>query len=160
MDRRPVLYLDLDDTLLSWAEGHPKAAPGAREFLLWALENYEVRWLTTWCQDGRLKESLLQDLCKMLQVEPDTVQHIRGFDWQVSDCKLNGIGWLEHVALGRPFVWLEDDYGMGERELQFLAAHGWSESYYCCNVTRDPQAMLRLHRRLKQARQRATDHRE
>jgi hypothetical protein len=49
---RPVLYLDLDDTLLTWAASRPLAAPGAREFVLWALEHYEIRWLTRWCPTG------------------------------------------------------------------------------------------------------------
>lgn len=141
----PVLYLDLDDTIVSWADERPRAAPGARDFVLWALDHYELRWLTTWCPTGDMAEELLEDLCSMLSIAPDVLQHIRGFDWESSESKLNGIAWLEHVVLGRPFLWLEDDFGIGERERSFLARHDLLGSYRCCNVTRDPQALRAIH---------------
>lgn len=145
MELRPVLYLDLDDTLITYASGNPQAAEGAHEFLLWALERFEVRWLTTWCPNGVMGDSLLADLCKMVEIETDTVKHIRGFDWEDTESKLNGIAWLEHEALGRPFLWVEDDYGVGERELEVLRESGFIGSYRHCNVTEDPGALRRLH---------------
>ena len=153
---RPVLYLDIDDTLLSWSEGRPRAAPGAREFLLWALENHEVRWLTKWCPNGEMRDALRGDLCKMIGIQPEKLESIRGFDWEASDSKLNGIAWLEHVVLGRSWVWVEDEQGVGERELRFLAAHGFRENYHYCNVTKDPQALVRLHEQLRRASPRAS----
>ncbi|HEV2129899.1 MAG TPA: hypothetical protein VGR27_02270 [Longimicrobiaceae bacterium] len=143
-DPRPVLYLDLDDTLLTYASGKPQAAPGAREFLLWALESFEVRWLTTWCPSGEMQEKLLGDLCKMLKIETAAMENIRGFDWEYSASKVDGIAWLEHLVLDRPFLWIEDQYGVGEFELEFLDEHGFRPSYHHCNVTEDPQALLRL----------------
>lgn len=149
MHPRPVLYLDLDDTLISWEGGSPHAAPGAHHFLLWALEHYEVRWLTTWCPDGVMGEDLLLDLSKMLRLEPGRLRAIRGFDWDSSRCKLDGIAWLEHLVLGRPFLWVEDERGVGERELSFLRAHGLLCHYRHCNVSRDARALERLHARLR-----------
>lgn len=150
MHPAPVLYLDLDDTLISWAGGRPHAALGAREFILWALENFEVRWLTTWCPSGEMEDRLLHDLCRMLGLSPDRLRHIRGFDWEAADSKLNGIAWLEHLVLERPFIWLEDDYGMRERERSVLSRHGLLDSYYCCNVTEHPDALAHLHETLRQ----------
>lgn len=144
MPLRPVLYLDLDDTLISWSGGHPHAAPAAREFVLWAMERFELRWLTTWCPSGEMEEKLLGDLCHMLQLPTEALAHVRGFDWDESRCKLNGVAWLEHLALGRPFVWVEDERGVGEREIRFLADHGLLHHYRWCNVTDFPDSLADL----------------
>lgn len=148
MHARPVLYLDLDDTLVSWEGGRPHAAPGGGEFLRWALERFEVRWLTTWCPDGSMTPELLRDLSRMVEIPVATLEQITGADWQASGCKLDGIAWLEHVVMDRPFFWLEDEKGVGEREITFLAEHGFLDRYRFCNVTRDPGAIQRLHREL------------
>lgn len=148
MDPRPVLYLDLDDTLISYASGHPRAAPGAREFLLWALEHYEVRWLTKWCPTGEMQEWLLADLCKILRIETALVERLRGFDWEFSASKVDGIAWLEHLVLERPFLWIEDEYQVGAFELGLLGRHGLRHCYRHCNVTDDPYALVRLWQQL------------
>jgi hypothetical protein len=94
---------------------------------------------------------LLRDLGRLLDIDPHLVAHIRGFDWESTASKLNGIAWLEHLVLDRPFIWLEDEYGVGERELDVLRGLGLVESYRHCNVTTDPGALTRvrdeLHRR-------------
>jgi hypothetical protein len=149
VDPRPVLYLDLDDTLISWEGGRPHAAPGAREFLLWALGHYEVRWLTTWCPDGEMEERLLGSLSRMVEIPMDDLRRVRGFDWDFRRCKLDGIAWLEHLVLERPFLWVEDDYGFGEREVRFLHEHGLLDRYRRVNVTEDPESLLRLHAELR-----------
>lgn len=147
---RPVLYLDVDDTLISWRGGSPHAAPGAREFLLWALELYEVRWLTTWCPSGEMEESLVGDLARMLRVDRAVIRDIRGFDWEGLS-KLDGVAWLEHVLLDRPFLWVEDDYGVGEAEIEFLAAHRMLDRYRWCNVTERPDSLRAIHQQLLRA---------
>lgn len=141
----PVLYLDLDDTLLTWKSGGPQAAPGAREFLLWALERFEVRWLTRWCPGGEMEDRLLHDLARMLQLPAGLLAPVRGFDWAGTESKLNGVAWLEHVVLGRPFAWLEDQHGCGDAERGFLEAHGLLASHVHCNVTEDAGALRRAH---------------
>lgn len=148
MRSNPVLYLDLDDTILSWASGRPTAAPGAREFVRWAIERFEVRWLTRWCPGGEMEDKLLGDLCKMLQLPTTLFRDVSGFDWAGTESKLNGVAWLEHVVLGRPFVWVEDQHGCGEAERGFLAAHGLQEAHLHCNVTEDAEALQRVHQAL------------
>lgn len=142
---RPVLYLDLDDTVLSYATGEPHAAPGAAAFLRWVLDVFEVRWLTRWCPDGEMPDGLIDDLWAMTGLPRDVLRGIRGFDWRSSESKLNGIAWLEHAVLARPFLWIEDEYGVGEFERTFLARHGFEHAYRHCNVTTDPIALARLH---------------
>lgn len=151
MDRRPVLYLDLDDTLLNWSSGRPRAVPCAGDFVRWAAERYEIRWLTRWCRDGRMPDDLLRDLCGMLGVEGSALRGVRGLDWADGDSKANGIAWLEHLVLARPFLWLEDETGVGERELRLLAEQGLRRAYRPCNVTRDAGALRRIWRELERA---------
>jgi hypothetical protein len=149
MDSRPVLYLDLDDTVISWEGGSPHAALGAGEFVRWALAHFEVRWLTTWCPGGEMDEKLLTDLGKMLSLPVDELREIRGGEWDREGSKLNGVAWLEHVVLGRSFVWLEDDYGFKEREREFLVANRLVDCYRHCNVTVDPACLTRVHAELR-----------
>ena len=146
---RPVLYLDLDDTIVSWATGEPRGAPGVDEFMMWALRTFEVRWLTSWTPGGQMEESLLVDLAKLTGVDVDLLRCIRGLDWE-GGSKLDGIAWLEHVVLERPFVWMEDGT-LPDPALEFLRAHGFADCFVLCDVTRDEGALTRLHQRLDDA---------
>jgi hypothetical protein len=143
----PVLYLDLDDTVIIWRDGFPSGAPGLCEFLTWALDTFEVRWLTRWARDGVMQPRLINDLARMSGVPAERLVPVQGIDWDASDCKLNGIAWLEHTVLQRPFLWIEDET-IGTRATDFLARHGFSGSYHCCNVTQDADALRRLHESL------------
>lgn len=146
-----MLYLDIDDTLVGYPDGRrggPRPASGAPEFLAWALRRFEVRWLTRWCPTGRMRDDQVRAFSKMLRVEADVVRRIRGLDWTCSETKLDGIAWLEHVVLGRPFLWIEDEWGMGERERAFLRDHGFDDYWRHCNVTQNPEALASLHRTL------------
>lgn len=145
-----MLYLDLDDTLVAWQDDRPRGASGAGDFLRWALDAYEVRWLTTWCPDGRMEERLLRDLAKMMKMPVDELRGIRGMDWS-GGSKLDGIAWVEHAVLERPFVWLEDEYGFGDEQRRFLDAHGWSACYRHVNVSREPASLARVHDELRAA---------
>lgn len=149
----PVLYLDLDDTILSWADGSPRPGPGATEFLLWALDRFEIRWLTTWCPNGRMEAGLLGDLSKLTNVPVERLRTIRGFDWE-GGSKLDGIAWVEHVVLGRPFLWIEDS-NVPPEALEFLDCHGLRDRFRHCDVTRRPEALRELHRSLQGTRPRS-----
>lgn len=144
-----MLYLDLDDTLVSWADGNPRPATGGREFLLWALSRFEVRWLTTWCPDGRMPEERIADLSRIFGLSPEAFAQIRGFAWDGTGSKLNGIAWLEHLVLERPFIWLEDENGFGELERGCFADLGLQESYRHSNATRDPESVRKAHAALE-----------
>lgn len=151
-ESRTVLYLDIDDTLVRHGPSGPHAAPGAAEFVAWALETFHVRWLTRWCRDGVMGEDLVHSFCKMLRIDPETIRSIRGLDWSESDSKLDGIAWLEHVVMDRPFIWVEDEHGLGEKERAFLELQGFAEASLACNVTREPESLRTLHRRLVEER--------
>jgi hypothetical protein len=146
---RPVLYLDLDDTIVTWESGAPRGAPGVESFLRWALRRFEVRWLTSWAPDGQMEESLIVDLCRLTGVEVSALQRIRGLDWE-GGSKLDGLAWLEHVALRRPFVWIEDS-SLPDEAIAFLERHGFGSCFWRCDVTREADALGRLHEGLRAA---------
>lgn len=163
--RRPVMYLDIDDTLLTYNDGvweatygrltnnsiiSPNAiiaAPGAGEFIVWALEHFEIRWLTFWCPSGRMHPKRAEQLAGALGVSPDLIASIEGISFAHSLNKCDGIDWSEHER-GRPWIWIEDD--LPQSELQILASKGCLDRWYRCNVTEDVNALRRLHMRLKE----------
>jgi hypothetical protein len=149
-DPPTVLYLDVDDTLINWANYEAKPARGMREFLEWALARFEVRWLTRRCPSGEMPGWLVEELCGMAGLPAERLMPVRGVDWESCESKINGIAWLEHLVLGRPFLWVEDDNGVGEPELRFLERHGVRERYHHCNVSMDPDALLRVHALLRE----------
>lgn len=145
---KPVLYLDLDDTVVCWSTGEPEGAEGATEFMLWALENFEVRWLTTWAPSGEMPPNLLSDLASLVSLPVEKLSGIRGLSWE-GGSKVDGIAWLEHAVQGRRFVWLEDDT-LAEDALEFLEEFGYQHSFHHCNVTRAPGSLKRRHQELRQ----------
>lgn len=140
---RPVLYLDIDDTLLSWASGAPRPVPSSGSFLRWALERFEVRWLTKWCPGGTMADDLLIDLAKMLGVDREGLGAIPACAWEESGIKADGIAWLEHAVQGRDFAWVENREGLSERDFELLGSVGFSDRYFPCNVTQDESALER-----------------
>jgi hypothetical protein len=145
---RPVIYLDIDDTLVTfpphqtpewWAE-HPDGglADGAVAFLTWAHEHCEVRWLTYWCGRGYLAE---QDIAKLERIglpRELTRRIVNPMRW--FDVKTTGINW-EEQRLGREWVWLED--GLLTAELAELEARGCLFRYLRTNSSEDPDALRR-----------------
>jgi hypothetical protein len=148
VSERPVLYLDVDDTLIMWNDAHPygKAAPWAREFVLWAVEHCEVRWLTMWCPAGRMAPHREAELALLLGVPVETLDGIRGIDFADTFDKTDGIDWEEH-ARGRPWIWVEDD--LPSREVAKLRGRGAIHHYHATNVSRDAGALGRTFYRLQ-----------
>jgi hypothetical protein len=147
---KPVLYLDIDDTLLmfpqqctrAWAEQWPSGepAPGAGAFFLWALAHFEVRWLTMWCPGGVMYPASAARLGQLLAVPAEAIAACRGIDFRECDGwrKTNGIDWVEHRA-GRPWVWVEDELLPDEREL--LRQRGGSAHWVPCHTSKYPHRL-------------------
>lgn len=119
---------------------------GLGSFFEWALEHYEVRWLTFWCPSGRMHPERAEQLAKALKVPVELVASIQGRSYSHSFNKCDGIDWEEHAA-GRPWIWVEDDLPQGE--LQILAGRNCLDRWFRCNVTEDETALMRLHERLR-----------
>lgn len=165
-DPRPVMYLDVGDTLLSMHRDHMPvgkklpastwrhygyAPPGAHDFMVWALEHFEVRWLTWWCPWGEMHPEQAERLERELGLEAGSLSGVRSarFGAAVGNehChKTAGIAWEEHRA-GRPFVWVED--WISEAERAVLRGNGFADCWIPCHVTDDPGALRRAHDALR-----------
>jgi len=160
---KPVLYLDVDDTLLSMHERYYPAEkrrpastwrhygyspPSGREFLLWALEHFEVRWLSWWCAWGDMHDLQRERLEAEFELPSGALAGVRAARFGDSEgCrKTAGIAWEEHDA-GRPFWWVED--WISEREQQVLRGRGMLDRWIPCHVTEDPHALQRAWDRLR-----------
>lgn len=100
---RPNIYLDIDGVLLV---DEDNLSVGAKEFIIYAAENFEVFWLTTHCMNGDpnhavkyLRNKCDEDITKYLdRFKPTT--------W--------GLMKTEAINLKDPFLWFDDDCYSGE----------------------------------------------
>jgi hypothetical protein len=107
------LYLDLDGVILR-RTGRTEfggrvefiVAPGAMEFLAWAVENFNCYWLTARSVDGTYDEierafRFAIPTTNMAAETRDLIRSITPAPW--SGSKVSGID------LSREFVWVDDD---------------------------------------------------
>lgn len=149
---KPVLYLDVDDTLLSMHSSfYPRinpsakstwrfwgfAPPGAAEFMAWALETFEVRWLTWWCSSHEMYPEQLERLEREFKLPAGSLGGIQSAQFaRGQGChKTSGIDW----KLGREWFWVEDAIPMLEQDI--LRARGCLERWIPCNTTDDLYAL-------------------
>jgi hypothetical protein len=125
------------------------AGDGAREFLLWALERYEVRWLTFWATTGEMDLVRAHSLAGILGVDVERILSIRGLDFSEHLDKQDGIDWVE-VRKGRPFIWVEDANYVGDNLRERLERKGLLDRWIACDVTNDKDALKRIHRALEE----------
>lgn len=141
-----ILYLDVDDTLLVFTTEHPGiAAPLAGDFLRWAMQHFEVRWLTAWCPSGEMRPQPFRRLMLLLGIKgEDAFRAARDVDnpmgWQSS--KTEAIDWNDP----RPWAWVEDE--LLDREREVLVVREALDNFITANVSRDPTALCRAWRAL------------
>jgi hypothetical protein len=139
-----VMYLDVDDTLLVWTNDFVGfAAPRAAEFMYWALEHFEVRWLTMWCPSGRLQPHGAEELSYRFnyKVSQETFFNIYNpkMFWQD---KTDGVDFEDP----RPWVWVED--GLIRVEEDLLKRRNLWNNFYKTNVTHDRRMLQKTWRLL------------
>jgi hypothetical protein len=164
---KPIIYIDVDDTLIryprqetrAWwnANPHGVAAPGAGDFLTWAVAHCDPRWLTSWCPSGTMDPSIgVPRLAKLLGIPESTIARIYNpMHWIHS--KVEGIDWEMHYA-GREWAWIEDE--LPAREIEALRQRRAQRHYSLCNTSLRPDALItawrtiahrfRLHQTLPQ----------
>ncbi len=160
VSRRPVLYLDVDDTLLPANEEYMvrvegrnlfRGAPGAKELFLWARDNCEVRWLTYWAPYGKMSDWQQRRLAILLDVPLAYIEQVSGRQWAFGlpnvTSKCHGVYWEEHDA-GRPWLWLED--GLPPNEHEELAERGASHNYWKVDVTEDVNGLVGMIERIQE----------
>ena len=98
------VYLDIDGVLLANEEN---LATGAPEFIKYAVEHFDVYWLTTHCMDGDpahaieyLNRASTEDLRPWLEM-------FKPVTWSLKK--------TEAIDFSKPFLWFDDDCFTGEK---------------------------------------------
>jgi hypothetical protein len=112
------IYLDIDGVLLA---NESNLAEGAREFIKYAADNFDVYWLTTHCMNGDPAHAVeyiarveREDLRPWLKKFKPTV-------WSLKK--------TEAIDFTKPFFWYDDDCYSEERKVlrQNNALNSWIE---------------------------------
>ncbi|WP_280463916.1 HAD domain-containing protein [Nocardia carnea] len=125
----PVLFLDVDGPLIPFGApdgrypAHPQPGPGATNPLLARLDpalgpllaalSCELIWATTWMHEANRAVGPILGLPPLAVLDrPDTaddpVDAWFGLHWKTRA--------LVDRAAGRPFIWVDDEIGTGDRE--------------------------------------------
>lgn len=151
---KPVLYLDLDDTCLAYPGG--QAGPGVPEFIRWAKEHFEVRWLTMWCPSGDMAKptdgtnaALLSLRLKITEAEILEIVNPHPFPVWGSYIGLNGsyrdksesIRAMLNETPDREWVWVEAPH-LERSEWAFIVSDENSRNYYRTSVSEDGAAVV------------------
>lgn len=151
---KPVMFLDVDDTLLSYPGG--QAGAFVPDFIRWAKEHFEVRWLTMWCPSGDMRRpangAAHWILARRLKITDDEVLEIvnphefpvwgsyMGFNGSYRD-KSESIRAMLGDTPGRAWVWVEDPH-LERSEWLFLLPPENAVNYFETSVSANDQAVV------------------
>lgn len=153
---RPILYQDVDDTILG-RRGQPAVATPV--LLRWAMRHFEVRWLTMWAPSGTVAPDLEASLAMALGLEIAEVRAManphpfpvvpvrfaRLTEFESWRDKSKSVRAMLAETPEREWVWVEDDDLLAP-ERAFVAQH--PTRYFCTDSYRDPRALLNTYQEL------------
>ena len=104
MQIKPNIYLDIDGVILANEEN---LSIGAEEFIKYAVENFDVYWLTTHCTQSDATHAINY----VMRAGNESLRpHLE---------KLIPTSWSEYkteaIDFSKPFLWFDDDCYLGER---------------------------------------------
>ncbi len=154
---KPILYLDVDDTLIGYVDtpeffrrhdaGLLGLAPhDVRRVLEEAASLCEVRWLTWWCPAGIMGDKQRARLARCLDVPVALLEPFYN-PLQFWGHKTDGIDWEAHRA-GREWFWIED--WCSEEERARLRGNHCEDRFYMAHAGRDLHALARAWDAIKQ----------
>lgn len=115
---KPNIYLDIDGVILA---NEANLSIGAEEFIKYAVENFDVYWLTTHCTDGDSEHAIRY-------IMQASGEHMRPYfekfiptTWRTNK--------TEAIDFNKPFLWYDDDCFTGEHMdlKQNNAVNSWIE---------------------------------
>ena len=116
--QKPNIYLDIDGVILANEEN---LSIGAEEFIKYAVENFDVYWLTTHCRENDVTHAINY----VMRAGSDSLRpHLE---------KLIPTTWVDNkteaIDFSKPFLWFDDDCYLAEkRDLEANNAHSsWIE---------------------------------
>jgi len=102
------IYLDIDGVILANEEN---LAIGAREFIKFATDNFDVYWLTTHCLDGNPAHAIEYVQRATNENLLPYLEKLKPTSWSLAK--------TEAIDFTQPFLWYDDDCFSGEKiELQ------------------------------------------
>jgi hypothetical protein len=142
---RPLLYIDVDGVVLARDVsrfGYCVAHYG-EEFLVWAVEHFEVRWLSSRCQNGNVEEVRRAfRLAGLSANSPSwtTINRIPAATW--GSYKFQGID------LQSDFYWIDDN--PDQQSLDLLRQHDRQDRLIRV-IAGDPEALPQVRNFLERA---------
>jgi hypothetical protein len=114
---KPILYLDIDGVLLA---NELNLALGAKEFIKYAADNFEVYWLTTHCMDGDTAHAI-EYLARVDKEIKPWIEKFKPTTWSLKK--------TDAIDYSKPFLWFDDDcYSEEQRVLKDNDVyHSWIE---------------------------------
>ena len=130
------IYLDIDGVLLANEEN---LAIGAVEFIKYAVEHFDVYWLTTHCMDGTTEHAI--DYLNRASKEDLSpwLEKFKPVTWSLKK--------TEAIDFSKPFLWLDDDCFTGEKI--DLLEHNVLNSWIEVNLAKYPDQMVHELKLLK-----------
>ncbi|MEI6169680.1 MAG: hypothetical protein WCP56_01635 [Candidatus Saccharibacteria bacterium] len=102
--QKPNIYLDIDGVILA---NEDNLSIGAEELIKYAVENFDVYWLTTHCTESDATHAINY----VMRAGSESLrQHLE---------KLIPTSWREYkteaIDFSKPFLWFDDDCYLSER---------------------------------------------
>jgi hypothetical protein len=102
--QKPNIYLDIDGVILA---NEDNLSIGAEELIKYAVENFDVYWLTTHCTESDATHAINY----VMRAGNESLRpHLE---------KLIPTSWSEYkteaIDFSKPFLWFDDDCYLGER---------------------------------------------
>lgn len=115
---KPNLYLDIDGVILA---NENNLAIGASEFIKYAVDNFDVYWLTTHCMNGDTAHAIEY-------VQRGSDENLRPYLTKFKPTTW-GITKTDAIDFNKPFLWFDDDCYSGERLVLYEnnAFNSWIE---------------------------------
>lgn len=98
------IYLDIDGVLLA---NESNLSDGAAEFIKYAVENFDVYWLTTHCMDGTVEHAIEYLSSASREDLRPWLKKFKPVTWSLKK--------TEAIDFSKPFLWYDDDCFSGER---------------------------------------------
>jgi len=145
--RKPVLFLDVDGVLIRYTRTEALPTPHVKEFLEWAVEHFECRWLTSWAKWGTMEDPHRNTLAGILGVSTDLLKKLdHTHPW--SEDKTQAIDITEFDGEAHRLVrWLDDDRMNDERAT--LKRWGVPEMFIHTDCSKNPDRLKQVWDELK-----------
>lgn len=123
------IYLDIDGVLLANEEN---LAIGASEFIRYAVDNFDVYWLTTHCMNGDPAHAIEY-------IQRTTDENLRPYLEKFKPTTWS-LAKTEAIDFSKPFLWLDDDCFSGERIT--LKEHNTFDSWIEVDLAKYPDQLV------------------